>query len=168
MAGNELALYSGQNTSRQLVVRDPEVLAQEQAKRTEDALVLEEKLRVIQESVPTRVYNTCSSSAGAGSSDFHMYRMIRKTEQERWKRIEAQNAAAEEQAAFEAKRKEREQDAEERTAKNRAKRQKKKAKAKAAKRPNLGEGGPSESGTDKEDEEDAARKAKVPEQPDLD
>jgi hypothetical protein len=40
------------------------------------AQVLEEKLKVIQETVPTRIYNTCSSSAGAGSSDFHMYRMV--------------------------------------------------------------------------------------------
>lgn len=39
--------------------------------------MLEEKLKMINETIPTRVYNTSSSSAGAGSGDFHQYRMVR-------------------------------------------------------------------------------------------
>ncbi len=38
--------------------------------------MLEEKLKFINEVIPTKIYNTMSSTAGAGSGDFHMYRLV--------------------------------------------------------------------------------------------
>lgn len=43
------------------------------------ALDLEAKLKKINDTIPTRIYNTSSSSAGAGSGDFHQYRMVGQT-----------------------------------------------------------------------------------------
>eukprot|EP00955_Chlamydomonas_euryale_P041965 352178-Chlamydomonas_euryale.AAC.14 len=44
--------------------------------RRVQALELEQKLKKINEEVPTRIYNTMSSTAGAGSGTFHQYRMV--------------------------------------------------------------------------------------------
>ena len=38
--------------------------------------MLEEKLRQINEELPTRIYNVSGSCAGAGSGDFHYYRQV--------------------------------------------------------------------------------------------
>ncbi len=52
----------------------------DQGPRTRDSCLqaakLEEKLKFINEAIPTKVYNTMSSTAGAGSGDFHMYRIV--------------------------------------------------------------------------------------------
>jgi hypothetical protein len=43
---------------------------------TTQAQVLEEKLKKINEEVPTRIYNVMGSAAGAGSGDFHHFRQV--------------------------------------------------------------------------------------------
>ncbi|KAL6764083.1 hypothetical protein V8C86DRAFT_24250 [Haematococcus lacustris] len=111
--------------------KSAEQLQEEQEKRNKDAAILEEKLKIINEEVPTRVYNTCSSSAGAGSGDFHMYRLVRKAEQERLHRIDIAYNKKKEMDEFETRRKKMEEEAAERTAKKRLQRQKKKQKKKS-------------------------------------
>lgn len=91
---------------------------------------LEVKLRRIIENVPVRVSNTSGSSAGSGSGDFHQYRQMRRREQDRLMRMDADYQRRKELAEFNIRREERLKAAEERTAKKRAKRQKKKLKKK--------------------------------------
>ncbi|KDP45900.1 hypothetical protein JCGZ_15460 [Jatropha curcas] len=94
---------------------------------------LEVKLRRIIENVPVRVSNTSGSSAGSGSGDFHQYRQMRRKEQDRLARMDADYQKRKELAEFSMRREERLKAAEERTAKKRLKRQKKKQKKKEKK-----------------------------------
>ncbi|KAJ7946101.1 PRKR-interacting protein 1 [Quillaja saponaria] len=94
---------------------------------------LEVKLRRILENVPVRVNNTSGSSAGSGSGDFHQYRQMRRKEQDRLARMDADYQKRKEVAEFHMRREERMKAAEERTAKKRLKRQKKKQKKKEKK-----------------------------------
>ncbi|KAH9602351.1 hypothetical protein KSS87_021468 [Heliosperma pusillum] len=91
---------------------------------------LEVKLRRILDNVPVRVSNTSGSSAGSGSGDFHQYRQMRRKEQDRLSRMEADYQRRKEVAEFEIRREYRLKATEERTAKKRAKRQKKKQRKK--------------------------------------
>ncbi|KAF7142603.1 hypothetical protein RHSIM_Rhsim05G0088300 [Rhododendron simsii] len=94
---------------------------------------LEVKLRRILENVPVRVSNTSGSSAGSGSGDFHQYRQMRRKEQDRLSRMDADHKRRKELAEFNMRREERMRAAEEWTAKKRLKRQKKKQKKKEKK-----------------------------------
>ncbi|KAJ2785420.1 PRKR-interacting protein 1 [Coemansia javaensis] len=78
---------------------------------------------------PEIVLNVRGSSAGAGSSDFSIYRDLRRKENQRLRLMEAEAAqdAAQERFAREAEALRRRD--EDRTAKNRAKRQKRKTKS---------------------------------------
>ncbi|XP_068663543.1 uncharacterized protein [Aristolochia californica] len=99
----------------------------------EDDEDLEIKLRRIIENVPVRVGNTSGSSAGSGSGDFHQYRQMRRKEQDRLARMEADYQTRKEMFEFNMRREERVKAAEERTAKKRLKRQKKKQRKKEKK-----------------------------------
>mmetsp|Transcript_21121 Transcript_21121/g.46257 ORF Transcript_21121/g.46257 Transcript_21121/m.46257 type:complete len:170 (-) Transcript_21121:447-956(-) len=129
------AIIPHQSNEQAIVLKRADPVEEEKAaeKRIKDALELENKLRMINETVPTRVYNTSSSTAGAGSGDFHQYRMIRRTEQQRQKRIDEEWERKLKEEEYEAKKQERLAAAEERTAKRRAQRQKKKQKKKGKK-----------------------------------
>eukprot|EP00898_Chlorokybus_atmophyticus_P003181 jgi/Chlat1/3864/Chrsp26S04152 len=98
-----------------------------------------EKLRQINEDVPTRIGNTSGSTAGAGSGDFHQaslhysYRQMRRKEQDRLRRMDVEYKHRTEEEQFQKRRLDKIKEAEERTAKKRAKRQKKKDKKKVKK-----------------------------------
>ncbi|EFJ41743.1 hypothetical protein VOLCADRAFT_121611 [Volvox carteri f. nagariensis] len=103
------------------------------AERIKTAQDLEAKLKHIQETMPTKVYNVSSSSAGAGSGDFHQYRIVRRAEQDRVRKMEADWEKKQQEAEFKLKIEELNKIAEDRTAKKRLKRQKKKEQKKQKK-----------------------------------
>ncbi|KAL6596981.1 hypothetical protein ACP70R_022600 [Stipagrostis hirtigluma subsp. patula] len=121
-------------------------------KLREDEEDLEVKLRRIMENVPVRVSNTSGSSAGSGSGDFHQYRQMRRREQDRLARMDADYQKRKEMAEFELRREERLKAAEERTAKKRLKRQKKKQRKKE-KRAKTGSGGEEANRAESSDDE---------------
>ncbi|KAF5448200.1 hypothetical protein F2P56_028756 [Juglans regia] len=129
-AADKSELATGSNA---LVEYTPPVFKEEE----ED---LEIKLRRILENVPVRVSNTSGSSAGSGSGDFHQYRQMRRKEQDRISRMDADYQRRKEVAEFHMRREERMKAAEERTAKKRLKRQKKRQRKKE-KKSKLNEGG---------------------------
>ena len=53
----------------------------EQCCLTVQAEELEVKLKFISEKVPNRIVQVMGSNAGAGSGEFHMYRMVRSSRQ---------------------------------------------------------------------------------------
>ncbi|CAL9112119.1 unnamed protein product [Musa textilis] len=114
---------------------------------------LEVKLRRIMENVPVRVSNTSGSSAGSGSGDFHQYRQMRRKEQDRLSRMDADYQRRKQVAEFNVRREERLKAAEERTAKKRLKRQKKKQRKKEKKN-KPSDGAPKEESSGDEASED--------------
>ncbi|KAJ2851126.1 hypothetical protein IWW36_001377 [Coemansia brasiliensis] len=83
---------------------------------------------------PDIVLNVRGSSAGAGSSDFSIYRDQRRKENLRIKLMEAEAARDKAKEQFENEMESLKQKDNEKTAKNRAKRQKRKNRAKRAKK----------------------------------
>lgn len=115
---------------------------------------LEIKLRRILECVPVRVSNTSGSSAGSGSGDFHQYRQMRRREQDRLARMDADYQKRKVVAEFNLRREEKLKAAEERTAKKRAKRQKKKQR-KREKKSNSAAGGEESRREESSDDDEA-------------
>ncbi|GFR40810.1 hypothetical protein Agub_g1429 [Astrephomene gubernaculifera] len=138
----------GTDNSQALTLLGAAPLTQEQyEERIKSAQELEAKLKYIQETVPTKVYNVSSSSAGAGSGDFHQYRIVRRAEQDRVRKIEADWEKKQQEDEFKRKMEELKKQAEDRTAKKRLKRQKKKQKQKQQKKgPQAGPGAGAEGG----------------------
>merc|ERR1719400_1495491 len=79
-------------------------------------------------------HNIMGSSAGAGSGEFHLYRKMRRKEQEREEVLSHRRHRDDANIAFQEKLKDNETEAEERTAKKRLKRQKEKARKKQLKK----------------------------------
>lgn len=106
-----------------------------------------------------KTVNIMGSSAGAGSSEFHLYLNSRKRELARMESIETSLQEEEEKKVFMEKMERNRREAEERTSKNAAKRMKLKEKKKQRKQrfketksQNEGEG--EDSGSDEDSEED--------------
>merc|ERR1712243_330363 len=79
-------------------------------------------------------HNIMGSSAGAGSGEFHLYRKMRRKDQEREEVLSHRRHRDDANLAFQEKLKDNETEAEERTAKKRLKRQKEKARKKQLKK----------------------------------
>lgn len=107
-----------------------EITPEERERRQKEAEELETKLKFINEKIPTRVFNVMGSAAGAGSGTFHDYRLARRREQERQKRLDEAYDEEQIKTEFEEHQAALQAEDEERTAKRRAQRQKKKAKKK--------------------------------------
>ncbi|KAJ1951207.1 hypothetical protein FBU59_000307 [Linderina macrospora] len=89
-------------------------------------IVLPEPAKVELKPPPEIVLNVKGSSAGAGSSDIHTYRMQRRKENTRVRLMESEAKEDDEKEAYEQEREALKRKDEEKTAKNRAKRQKRK------------------------------------------
>lgn len=122
--------YMGGEANALVAYQAPEITQEERERRLKEAEVLEEKLKFINEKLPTRVLNVSGSNAGAGSGDFHQYRMARRRELARQQRIEEQWEEDQKVKEFEDRQAQLKAEDEARTAKRRAKRQKQKAKKK--------------------------------------
>merc|ERR1712243_434174 len=79
-------------------------------------------------------HNIMGSSAGAGSGEFHLYRKMRRKDQEREEVLSHRRHRDDANVAFQEKLKDNDAEAEERTAKKRLKRQKEKARKKQLKK----------------------------------
>merc|ERR1712046_341208 len=95
-------------------------------------------------------HNIMGSSAGAGSGEFHLYRKMRRKEQEREEVLSHRRHRDDANLAFQEKLKDNETEAEERTAKKRLKRQKEKARKKQLKK----QGGQKKDSSDSESTSD--------------
>merc|ERR1711939_1215789 len=65
-----------------------EITAEENEINHEKLDDLQKKLSLIHEVMPNRFFNVTSSTAGAGSGEFNLYRQSRQREKDRWKRID--------------------------------------------------------------------------------
>jgi hypothetical protein len=149
----DLVDYRPTNSALMLAQQDPEQALAAYEKRLKDAEDLEKKLKMIDELVPTRPTNVMGSTAGAGSGEFHMYRQVRRKEQDRVRRMEAYEAKRTQEEEFEAKRTKAQQEIEARTSKKRAKRQKTKEKKKAAKVAKAADGGAAAGGAQQQQQQ---------------
>ncbi|XP_062501824.1 PRKR-interacting protein 1 homolog [Corticium candelabrum] len=127
---------------REAVVAAPRRTTDEQRLKIERMMADPEKPVVIPEPKKLRAprpppefnFDVMGSSAGAGSGEFHIYRGIRRREQNRVKWIETQAANEDMDEEFQLRLGKKKLEDNERTAKKRAKRAKKKEKTNASKK----------------------------------
>ncbi|CAG9465657.1 unnamed protein product [Pedinophyceae sp. YPF-701] len=105
-----------------------ELTPEEAEKQQKELKEFEDKLKFITDKVPTKTYMVMGSAAGAGSGTFHIYRKLKRAEEERWARVEREAKEKDALEEFERRKREREEADEARLAKNREKRLKKRKK----------------------------------------